>query len=133
MIRRGMLSIACALSAMVPAVGVGQLIGGSSVRVDAVAEKLGVKGLPSTARELEPGQSATMMLAEPGKLEPFGIKGMHEGARITITCVGPNRLRVEADELDPAPRSIVVTLRVQDDGSLVPVPERAPPAKPPVG
>ena len=130
--RRRMLSIACALSAMLPALSVAQLADVSTVRVDALAEKLGVKGLPNGARELEPGQSATMMLAEPRKLEPYGIKGMHEGARVTITCVGPNRLRVEADEMDPTPHSAKVTLRVQDDGSLVQAPERAPPPKPPM-
>ena len=61
MTRSKMFSIACALCAMLPAVSVAQL-GGPAVRVDAVAEKLGVKGLPNGARELEPGQSATMML-----------------------------------------------------------------------
>jgi len=131
-IRRSVLSIACALSAILPAPSVAQLADVSVVRVDALAEKLGVKGLPNGARELEPGQSATMMLAEPRKLEPYGIKGMHEGARVTITCVGPNRLRVEADEMDPAPHSAKVTLRVQDDGSLVQAPERGPPPKPPM-
>jgi len=134
MTRSKRFSIACALCAMLPAISVAQM-GGPAVRVDAVAEKLGVKGLPNGARELEPGESATMMLEKPAKLEPYGIKGMHEGARVTITCVGPNRLRVEADEVDPAPRSTAVTLRVQDDGSLVQVqvPERAPPPKPPIG
>jgi hypothetical protein len=130
--RRRVVSIACALSAMLPVLGLAQLTG-AAVRVGEVAEKLGVKGMPNGARELEPGQSATMMLEKPGKLEPYGIKGMHEGARVTITCVGPNRVRVEADEMDPTPRSTVVTLKVQDDGSLVQVqaPERAPPPKPP--
>ena len=134
MTRMKMFSIACIVCAMLPTVSVAQM-GGPAVRVDAVAEKLGVKGLPNGARELEPGQSATMMLEKPGKLEPYGITGMHAGARVTITCVGPNRVRVEADEVDPAPRTTAVTLRVQDDGSLVqiPVPERAPPPKPPIG
>jgi hypothetical protein len=134
MTRRKAISIAFALSVILPALGGAQAVG-MAVRVDAVAEKLGVKGLPNGARELEPGQSATMTLSQPGKLEPYGIKGMHEGARVTLTCVGANRLRVEADEMDPTPRSVAVTLRVQEDGSLVPapVPERAPPVKPPVG
>jgi hypothetical protein len=132
MLRRSVLLAACALSAMLPARSVAQLAG-AAVRVDALSEKLGVKGLPNGARELEPGQSATMMLTEPKKLEPYGIKGMHEGARVTLTCVGPNRLRVEADEMEPEARSVVVTLRVQDDGSLVQAPERTPPPKPPLG
>ena len=133
MIRRKILLSACALSAMLPALGAAQRQDVAPVRVDALAEKLGVKGMPSGARELDLGQSATTVLAEPGKLEPYGIKGMHEGARVTITCVGPSRLRIEADEMEPVPRSITVTLRVQDDGSLAQVPERAPPPKPPLG
>ena len=133
MIGRAILSSVCALTVMLPALGAAQRQDVAPVRVDALAEKLGVKGMPSAARELDLGQSATMVLAEPAKLEPYGIKGMHEGARVTITCVGPSRLRIEADEMEPVARSITVTLRVQDDGSLAQVPERAPPPKPPLG
>jgi len=132
MLRRRVLSIVCALSPMLPMLSVAQQDEKPSVRVDALAEKLGVKGMPGGVREIELGQSATMMLAEPRKLEPYSIKGMHEGARVTITCVGPNRLRIEADEMEPVPRSVTVTLLVQDDGSLVKAPERAPPPKPPI-
>jgi hypothetical protein len=132
MLRRKVLSIACVMCAVLPALSVAQQGDKPTIRVDALAEKLGVKAMPNGARELEAGQSATMMLADPGKLAPYGIRGMHEGARVTITCVGPNRLRVEADEMEPTPRSATVTLRVQEDGSIVQAPERAPPPKPPL-
>jgi len=131
MIGRAILSSVCALTVMLPALGAAQRPDVAPVRVDALAEKLGVKGMPSGARELDLGQSATMVLAEPAKLEPYGIKGMHEGARITITCVGPSRLRVEADEMTPVEQRKTITVRVDSDGTLTPTPDRPPPAKPP--
>ena len=132
MMRRGrMLSGVFALSFLMPMVSFAQRGNVDPVRVDAVMEKLGVKGLPNSPRELELGQSATTMLTEPGKIAPYGITGMHESARVTITCVGPNRLRVEADEMEPVSKSVTVTLHVAEDGALTVVPERAPPPKPP--
>ncbi len=101
------------------------------VRLDVVAEKLGVKLVPSAPRELELGSSATATLATPSRLEPFGITNMHEGARVTITCVAPDRLRVEADEMEPVAQRAVVTLRINPDGSLDVVPDRPRPNKPP--
>jgi hypothetical protein len=128
--RGGILTGAFALTLMTPVLCSGQRGNAAPVRVDAVAEKIGVKGMPGAARELELGQSATTVLAEPQKIAEYGIKGMHDGARVTITCVGPNRLRVEADEMEPVSRSVTVTLVIGDDGSIVVAPERAPP-KPP--
>lgn len=131
MMRRGrMLSSAFALSLLVPLTGIAQRGNVEPVRVDAVMERLGVKGLPNAPRELELGQSATTVLVEPRKISSYGITGMHESARVTITCVGPNRLRVEADEMEPVSRTVTVTLQVAEDGSLTVAPERAPP-KPP--
>ena len=131
MMRHGrMLSGALALSLSMPVLCAGQRGNVAPVRVDVVMEKIGVKGVPNAARELELGQSTTTSLGEPEKISAFGITKMHEGARVTITCVGPNRLRVEADEMEPVSRSVVVTLVVGEDGSLTVAPERAP-AKPP--
>ena len=133
MMRRHILSSACALLALLPALSAAQKVNAEPVRVDAMAERLGVKTMPNAVRELDVGQSTTTMLAEPVKLEPYGIKGMHEGARVTITCIGPNRVRVEADEYQPVERRAAVTLRVSEDGSLTvaPTPDRPPPPKPP--
>jgi hypothetical protein len=101
------------------------------IPVASVSDKLGLKMNPSAARELDPGHSVTTMLAEPKKLEPF-IKGMHEGARVTISCVGSGRIRVEAEEMEPIEHHTTVTLHVGQDGSLTPAAERPPaPAKPP--
>jgi hypothetical protein len=126
-----MLSSALALTMLMPVVGMAQRGNVPPIRVDVVMEKLGVKGMPNTARELELGQSATTTLSEPTKISSVGVAGMHEGARVTITCVGPNRLRVEADEMEPVSRSVAVTLQVAEDGSLKVAPERTPPPKPP--
>ena len=132
MMRRGrILWSALAISLMMPAICVGQRGNIAPIRVDALMDKLGVKGMPNGERELELGKSTTTVLAEPQKLAPYGITGMHEGARVTMTCVGPNRLRVEADEMEPVSRSVVVTLLVGDDGSVTVAPERAPPKPPP--
>jgi hypothetical protein len=92
-----------------------------------VSDKLGVKTMVNAPAELDPGRSITAMLAEPKKLEPF-IKGMHEGARVTISCVGTGRIRVEAEEMEPVAQRTTVTLHVGQDGSLTPAAERPPAA-----
>ena len=122
---------ACVVCVALPALAIAQQPGVEPVRTEAVADKLGTKLLPSAPRELELGHSATMTLAEPKKLEEVGIKGMHEGARVTITCVGPSRVRVEADEMEPVEHRAVVTLRVRSDGALVTADDPLPPPKPP--
>jgi hypothetical protein len=131
MARNRILLGAWVLCVALPSLAAAQLPDVGPVAIAAVAEKLGAKLTPSSPHELEFGRSATMTLADPAKLEPYGIKGMHEGARVTITCVGPNRVRVEADELEPVQRRGAVTLRVSDDGTLTAVPERTAPGKPP--
>jgi hypothetical protein len=96
-----------------------------------VSDQLGVKLMVNAPHELDHGQSVTAMLNDPKKLDPF-IKGMHEGARVTISCVGLGRIRVEAEELEPVEQRTTVTLNVGQDGSLTPAAERPPtPAKPP--
>ena len=102
------------------------------VAVGNIADKLGIKIMANAPRELELGFSVTGTLADPKKLAGYGIKNMHEGARVTITCVGPNRVRVEADEMEPVEQRAVVTLKVSEDGSLTPLPASVPKAgKPP--
>jgi hypothetical protein len=101
------------------------------VRVEQVADKLGVKLLPNSPRELELGKSVTGSIEDTKRFENIGIKTMHEGARVTITCIGPNRIRVEADEMEPVTQKEVVQLQVADDGTLTPAPARPTPPKPP--
>lgn len=135
MARSRILLGACVLCVALPGLSFAQQPDVEPVRVESVADKLGSKLVPNGPRELELGHSATTMLTQPQKLASYGIKGMHEGARVTITCVGPNRVRVEADEMEPVSQRGAVTLRVGADGALTPVPERPqtpPPAKPPL-
>ena len=94
------LLLAWAALAMVPALSLAQIPGIALIPVGSVSEKLGVKTTPSAPLELEPGRSVTTTLSDPKKLDPY-IKGMHEGARVTISCVGPGRIRVEAEEMEP--------------------------------
>lgn len=103
---------------------------GPEVTSSNLAVQLGLKTAPDAPVEVDLGRSITCTLDDPDKLAKHGIKGMHEGARVTITRVAPDRIRIEADELDPAPFSGAVTLKVGVDGSLTTAPERAP-AKPP--
>jgi hypothetical protein len=132
MARNRILLGACVLCTALPGVVAAQMPDVDPVPIGAVAEKLGAKLTPSSPRELELGRSVTMTLIDPAKLAPYGIKGMHEGARVTITCVGPNRVRVEADELEPVQLRGAVTLRVSEDGSLTAAADRPPAGKPPL-
>lgn len=120
MVRGLMLVVACAVAIGMPRVGTAQSgLGEPSVEVGAVLKKLGTK--PATTNypaELELGRTITASLVSPDKLAEHGIKGMHEGARVTVTRVAPDRIRVEADELEPVAAKGVVTLRVGIDGSL---------------
>jgi hypothetical protein len=110
-----------------------QIPGPEPVRVDAVAARIGVKPMPGAPTEIDPGRSATTTLVEPDKLERLGAKGLHEGARVTITCIGPARVRVEAEEFNPVEQRVVVTLRINDDGTVTKVDDRAAPKPPPPG
>ena len=97
------------------------------IAVAVVADKLGFKPSPDAPRDLELGRSATGMLADPKKLAPVGATGFHDGARVTITCVGPGRMRLEVDEMDATEvRQFIVTLKVAEDGTMSKVPDRAP-------
>jgi hypothetical protein len=88
------------------------------IPVGPIAEKLGGTLMPSTPGELEPGHSATLSLSDSVKISQYGIKNMHRGARVTVTYIGPGRLRVEADEMEPEMRSVKVTLVFAPSGAL---------------
>jgi hypothetical protein len=133
MTRSKILLGACILVAALPVLASGQKPDVEPVSVGSVADKLGATASPSAPRELEFGHSATSTLAKPEKLATYGIKGMHEGARVTITCVGPSRVRVEVDEMEPVAQRGSVTLQLSTDGSLTPVAtDRPSPPKPPL-
>jgi hypothetical protein len=103
----------------------------ATVSVKNLSATLGVKPASTTGpAELELGATITFTLSEPLKIAKLGIVGMHEGARVTITRIAPDRIRVEADEMEPMPVSGKATLRVNADGTFTQVADR-PPGKPP--
>ena len=130
---RSRILVACLLWAALPTLSLAQQPSVDPVPVDHVADKLGVKTMVNAPRELDLGRSVTTTLADPKKLVAYGIKNMHEGARVTITCVGPNRVRVEAEEMEPVEQRTTVTLKVGEDGTLTQLPPPPPKTeKPPL-
>jgi hypothetical protein len=63
------------------------------------------------------GTSFTGLLTEPDKLARFGIR-MHEGARVTAGRMAPDKIRVEADEMEPVPARGSATLKADAKGVL---------------
>lgn len=123
---------ACVLTIALPHQGraQGPASAGPDVSMKTVAEKLGIKPSPNAPDDIEIGRSVTTSLTSPEKIAEYGIKGMHEGARVTVTRTAPDRLRVEADEMEPVSARAAVTLRVGTDGSMTRVPDRVT-SKPP--
>jgi hypothetical protein len=122
--------IAAIAASPVAARGQSQQQGTVEISVKSTIDKLGLKPSGNLPDDLELGRSITVSLADPAKVAKYGIVGMHEGARVTLTRVAPDRIRVEADEMEPMPSKSVVTLKVAADGSLTQAPERS---KPPGG
>lgn len=128
-----MMSLAYAFSVLtvvttmgVPSPTVAPRLEGPRVVVAVLAAKLGVKAMPSSPEELELGHSITASLVDANKILKFGISGMHDGARVTITRIAADKLRVEADEMEPVEHTEVVTLLINSDGSYTRVPPKTP-------
>jgi hypothetical protein len=92
----------------------------SQVTRSDVAEQLGAKVTSGQNEELGIGSSLTATLVDPAKLAKFGISGMHEGARVSVMRVAPDKLRVEVDEMEPTPQTKKATLRIDERGRLAP-------------
>ena len=117
-----LLSLVAALALATPNVIVAQNVRQQSSQVTRgdVADQLGAKVTSSQNEELAVGSSLTGTLVDPAKLTKFGISGMHEGARVSVMRVAPDKLRVEVDELEPAPQTKKATLKIDDKGRLAP-------------
>jgi len=89
------------------------------VSAKALAEQLGAKLQPREDDELRIGMSFTAVLQSPEKLEAFGIKGMHAGARVTVARIAPDKIRVETDEMTPVEANGKATLKLDEKGALV--------------
>lgn len=92
-----------------------------SVSAKAIAEQLGAKLQPRADDELHVGASFTAMLEQPEKFSALGLKPMHAGARVTVARIAPDKVKVEADEIDPSPINSSATLKLDSKGALVPV------------
>ena len=97
--------------------------GPASVSAKAIAEQVAARLQPRDDDELRLGASFTALLQDPEKLAELGLKGMHAGARITIARVAPDKVRIEADEMIPAPASAAATLKLDAKGALVAAPK----------
>lgn len=91
----------------------------TAVSAKALAEQLGARLQPRDDDELRLGASVTAVLSDPEKLAAFGLKGMHSGARVIIARIAPDKVRVEADEMDPTPANASSTLKLDTKGALV--------------
>jgi len=115
-----LLGLAAALALATPNVIVAQNVRQQSSQVTRgdVADQLGAKVTSSQNEELAVGSSLTGTLVDPAKLTKFGISGMHEGARVSVMRVAPDKLRVEVNELEPTPQTKKATLKIDDKGRL---------------
>jgi hypothetical protein len=89
------------------------------VSAKAIAEQVGARLQPRDDDELRVGTSFTGVLASPEKLTAIGLKEMHSGARVTITRVAPDKVRLEVDEMSPAPASTSGTFKLDANGALI--------------
>jgi hypothetical protein len=89
----------------------------SAVTMGSIAEQLGAKVVDKNI-ELGIGQSLTGTVTDVAKLAKFGITGIHEGARLTAFRSAPDKLRIEVDELEPAPVNKKATLKLDERGRL---------------
>ena len=91
------------------------------VTIGQIAAQLGVRVPNRAEEEFQIGVSFTGSLEDTLKFEEY-IKGMHAGARVTVARVGPDRVYIEADEIDP-PQRKNIRVRMNADGTLVKPPK----------
>ena len=88
---------------------------------EGIAAQLGAKLSPNQPEELPVGVSMTASLVDSAKIAALGATGLHAGARVTVMRIGPEKVRVEIDEMDPVPLTKKLTLRIDSQGRLTPL------------
>lgn len=99
------------------------LQGASETTISNVSAQLGIKLQSPQSDELRLGVSFTAVLEQPDKIAELGITGMHSGARVTVTRVAADKVRVEADEMEPVSHSATIDLHLGPKGELSKLPK----------
>jgi len=86
--------------------------------IGSVAAQLGVKVSQRADEEFSLGVQFSGSLEDTLKLATFGVKGFPVGARVTAARIAPDRVHIEADDLDP-PRRETVRVRIDANGKLL--------------
>jgi hypothetical protein len=92
--------------------------------VTAIVEQLGLQKPLRDDDSLEPGANFTGILKSPEKLSRIGLAGMSIGARVTVVRIAPDKMHVEADQVEPVAARKTVVLKVDESGKLVPMPPK---------
>ena len=92
------------------------------VTIGSIASQLGVTVTMVADEEFAVGVQFTGVLQAPEKLDGLGLPGMHSGARVYAARIGPDRVQVEADELNP-PKRVGAKLKLDDGGKLLAAPK----------
>ena len=114
------LALFAASAAFAPApISLGQtrIVEDPYLTITGVANQLGLKVLARDGEEFALGTSFTGLLNQPDKLARFGVR-MHEGARVTAGRAARDKIRIEADEMEPVPARASATLHVDEKGIL---------------
>jgi hypothetical protein len=64
------------------------------------------------------GSTLNGCVQDPEKLARLGLRGVHQGARVTAMRISPQKLLVEVDDLDPEPVTRKASLHIDDQGRL---------------
>jgi len=92
------------------------------VTIGEIASQLGVNVAIGRDDEFAVGVQFTGVLQAPEKLDVLGLAGMHPGARVYAARIGPDRVQVEADELNP-PKRVTAKLKLDVTGKLLAAPK----------
>ena len=88
--------------------------------ISVVAEQVGVRLEPKPFDdEFRIGLSISGTLEHHEKLERFGVKGMKNGARVTMSRIAADRVRLDCDQLDAQPSNAKADIKVDESGHLV--------------
>jgi len=87
--------------------------------IGSVAAQVGVKVTADRLdEEFTVGVQFSGHLEDVFKLSTYGLSDFRVGARVTVARIAPDRVHIDADELEP-PRRQYVRVRIDADGKLI--------------